>query len=999
MISDAGIEQTGHESKAKVFISYSRKDMAFADRLEAALKTRGFEPLIDRTDIYAFEEWWKRIEALIARADTVVFVLSPDAVASDVALREVAYAASLNKRFAPVVCRRIDHVSVPEALAKLNFIFFDDPAQFEQSADKLAEALNTDITWIRQHTDFGEQARRWAQAKGPTGLLLRSPVLEQAERWIASRPPGAPAPTDETQTFIRRSRQGATRRRNILTGSLAAGLVLALGLAGLAYWQRGIAVEQRGIAQQNEAQAKEERDKALTTQSRFLANVSGQLLRGGDAGTAALVAIEALPDNRGIARPYLAEAEFGLSKAQQSLKESSILVGHSSEVYSAVFSPDGRYVATGSDDGTARIWDVETGKTVEILEGHTKPVYSVAFSPNGRYILTGGGDFTMCYWDAQTGKLIGKRSLISENKYANLRVLSVGFSPDGQQVLLSTATETLLIEFRTQKLISKFKGHAIGGSAGAFSPDGQRIVTSVGNMIEIHDSNTGNVLVSFEAEETQRVRSRNVAFSPDGQRVVAVEGSAAHIWDIATGRKIVSLEGHTDDVTMALFSADGQRVLTASADGMARLWDATTGKSLMVLAGQRPNGIPDYSSEKHFLLRTMPLGGTYSAAFSPDGKKIVIASWDRTARIFDLEKHPEVTTLEGRPQYAVFSPDGRHIAINSPEDNQVSIWEVENSKFVATFAVLGASRPDFSPEGRRLLTFDYPTKTARVWDWAANKVLATFTDPSAGKGSFSPDGHQILTFDSGPLRIWNAANGTLLMNLDVGGRILSAKFSKDGQKIITAGHENNLAIIWDAQTGARIRTLAHGERVLSADFSPDGKRIVTSSRDAKAHIWDADSGTELTSFSIVGLGLMSAVFSHDGQWIATAGAGDVGIWDAKTGRATRTFSGAGAILEVEFSPDGCKVLAAIGGTATKIWPMPMLQELIDQSRQSIERCLTQDERRTSSLDPDPPTWCVEMEKWPYQTKDWKEWLRLKRANASPPLPETLEWQSLIAAHH
>ena len=93
---------------AKVFISYSRKDMAFADRLEAALKARGFEPLIDRTEIYAFEDWWKRIQALIGRADTVVFVLSPDAVASDVALKEVAYAASLNKRFAPIVCRRVD---------------------------------------------------------------------------------------------------------------------------------------------------------------------------------------------------------------------------------------------------------------------------------------------------------------------------------------------------------------------------------------------------------------------------------------------------------------------------------------------------------------------------------------------------------------------------------------------------------------------------------------------------------------------------------------------------------------------------------------------------------------------------------------------------------------------------------------------------------------------------------------------------------------------------
>src|SRR5215469_3177304 len=95
-------------SRAAVFISYSRKDMAFADRVEAALKARGFEPLIDRTEIYAFEDWWKRIEALITGADTIVFVLSPDSVASDVALKEIAYAASLNKRFAPIVCRPID---------------------------------------------------------------------------------------------------------------------------------------------------------------------------------------------------------------------------------------------------------------------------------------------------------------------------------------------------------------------------------------------------------------------------------------------------------------------------------------------------------------------------------------------------------------------------------------------------------------------------------------------------------------------------------------------------------------------------------------------------------------------------------------------------------------------------------------------------------------------------------------------------------------------------
>src|SRR6266478_6304573 len=243
---DAALDD--RQPKAKVFISYSRKDMAFADQLEAALRARGIEPLIDRSGIYAFEDWWKRIEDLIARADTVVFVLSPDAVASEVALKELAYATTLNKRFAPIVCRRVDADAVPEPLRRLNFIFFDDAGRVDASANQLVEALQTDIAWIRKHTEFGEASRRWAAAGRSGGLLLRSPVLEEAERWIAARPENAPVATEETQTFIAESRRGATRRRNILTGSLAAGLMVALVLAGLAYWQRGIAVEQRGIA-------------------------------------------------------------------------------------------------------------------------------------------------------------------------------------------------------------------------------------------------------------------------------------------------------------------------------------------------------------------------------------------------------------------------------------------------------------------------------------------------------------------------------------------------------------------------------------------------------------------------------------------------------------------------------------------------------------------------------------------------------------------------------
>ncbi len=225
------------EPKTRIFISYSRKDMAFADRLEVALKARGFEPLIDREEIYAFEDWWKRIEALIGRADTVVFVLSPDAVASAVALKEVAYAASLNKRFAPIVCRRVEDNAVPEPLRRLNFIFFDDATRFEASAGALADALQTDIGWIRQHTEYGEAARRWSATGRPGGLLLHSPTLDVAEHWISSRPRGAPEPTEEIQAFVAASRQGAQsaqRRRRLVQAVI---YVMLVGIiAGLVGW-------------------------------------------------------------------------------------------------------------------------------------------------------------------------------------------------------------------------------------------------------------------------------------------------------------------------------------------------------------------------------------------------------------------------------------------------------------------------------------------------------------------------------------------------------------------------------------------------------------------------------------------------------------------------------------------------------------------------------------------------------------------------------------------
>jgi formylglycine-generating enzyme required for sulfatase activity len=245
MVTNSG-EGHGGDSKIRVFISYSRKDSVFADRLEGALKARGFEALIDRDEIYAFQDWWKRIQALIGRADTIVFVLSPDAVESDVALKEIAHGGMLNKRFAPIVWRRVDDDAVPEQLRRLNFIFFDDPEHFDASIGRLVDALQVDIGWIRQHTEYGEAERRWSVAGRPVGLSLQSPTLEVAEHWAVSRPRGAPEVTAEIQTFVLASRQSAqaTQRRRRLTRASIYTLLVAI-IFGLIGWINQEYIEQQ----------------------------------------------------------------------------------------------------------------------------------------------------------------------------------------------------------------------------------------------------------------------------------------------------------------------------------------------------------------------------------------------------------------------------------------------------------------------------------------------------------------------------------------------------------------------------------------------------------------------------------------------------------------------------------------------------------------------------------------------------------------------------------
>jgi TIR domain len=206
--------------KLNVFISYARKDLAFAERIVGALQTRGLAPKIDTRDLPKLEDWRRELLGFMRDADAVVFIVSSSSISSPVCAWEVEQVANLNKRLAPIVFEQVANDRIPDAIAKINYVFFDRPDDFDRQADVLAQALQTDLIWLKEHTRLSGQARRWEERRRSARLTLRGEELKDAERWIATRPRGAPQPTPETQHSLRRAvarrRSGATGRSRFL---------------------------------------------------------------------------------------------------------------------------------------------------------------------------------------------------------------------------------------------------------------------------------------------------------------------------------------------------------------------------------------------------------------------------------------------------------------------------------------------------------------------------------------------------------------------------------------------------------------------------------------------------------------------------------------------------------------------------------------------------------------------------------------------------------------
>ena len=201
---------SGSATKLKVFLSYSRRDGAFAEELLAALELLGFDAYLDKEDIAPGEPWEERLGSLIRLADTVVFIISPNSLTSQHCAWEVEETVRAGKRLVPVILTEPPDGNVPEQLRKLNYVYFTNGQSFSKGLGELARALRADAGWIREHTRYGELANRWMERNKPAALLLRSTDLDDAERWTKERPADAPEISANQQAYIEASSLAAT---------------------------------------------------------------------------------------------------------------------------------------------------------------------------------------------------------------------------------------------------------------------------------------------------------------------------------------------------------------------------------------------------------------------------------------------------------------------------------------------------------------------------------------------------------------------------------------------------------------------------------------------------------------------------------------------------------------------------------------------------------------------------------------------------------------------
>ena len=722
---------------------------------------------------------------------------------------------------------------------------------------------------------------------------LQTICLKCLEKDAAKRYPTAHELADELKRFLSqkpirarpagplsRVRRWCGRNR-ALTAALGAGaLAFCLGLGGVLWqWRRAEQSEHR------------------TRLNLYAADIQGafQAVSLGDLGRARQL-LEALrpgpheEDFRGFEWRYLWQRCQG--------REQATLAGHAWIVTCVAFSPDGQMLASGSQDGTVRLWNPATHTALDTLAAHQGAVWSVQFSHDERALITGGSDGKVKIWDLATRQLQatlpGHLATLSPNG-ARLAVADVNppfWEPAGKITVWDYATKTQLLEL------------AGPGKTMAFSPDSRTLaVANRDRELKIWALDNGDCLRTLATEH----QVWSPTFSPDGRYLAVAARSKALVWDLATTNPPTVLP-HALTVWAAVFSPDGQTLLTAASDRGVRLWEAASGRLEGIFWGHTDE--------------------VWCAAFSPNGQSIATGSKDQSVKLWPGHLPPEPPllphTLFDRPG---FSPDSRLLLTtpNTATGRQSAVWKLPSRVRVAQFAEPPAI--GFSPHGTAVVRM--PWDASRLEHWRSNQLTTTIPlrrGPSAAlpaRTGFSSNWNFFFVVGTNYLvEVFDAVTGDRRASFPwetapggprVHGKIRGAALSPDGSRFAISEEDDNAVRLYRLP-GARVTALAgHRDFVSGLAFSPDGQVLATASVDASIRLWDVATGKALAVLAGHMEEATDVAFSPDGRTLASIGThNSVKFWHWATRRELMSLPFPEGGTHLVFSPNG-EYLAVTAG--------------------------------------------------------------------------------------
>ncbi|BAJ26000.1 MULTISPECIES: TIR domain-containing protein [Kitasatospora] len=703
-------------------------------------------------------------------------------------------------------------------------------------------------------------------------------------------------------------------------------------------------------------------------------DLRGARLQGSRWQRAALISATADPD--ALAAPELRAAAIapGLP-VEAGFSPSEVGVPYGFDVRSTrlpepvAFSPDGRLLAVGSEDGSVLVCDALTGTALRTLKDHIGRVYAVKFA--GEVLATGSADGTVRLWDQVSGECRHRLDVHPGG------VWPVSLGPGGRLVATGDPNGTVTLwDTATGRPLHRLRGHDAPVYTAVFSPDGTLIVTG--------DSGGGARLWSTATGRRRAVLPGHLgtvyrtAFSPDGTLVATADGGDDHgtggtvrIWDTTGRRPLHTLTGHAGRIYTLAFHPDGDLLASGDTEGQVRLWNPLDGTAL-----ERPDD---------------STGKIYQVAFDEAGTRLAASDSDGGVRIWRVTRH---------------SPDqrgGRHRVVplrRQPPEHRGSVWAcrfrpgagrggAETDALLVTGGndglvrlwdpASGRSRQLLRGHGRRIGSLSFSGDgtllaaggndgVVRLWEPATGRRVRELTGRSSRlvSAEFSPEDAVLATAtNDGDLCLWNARTGEYLREMDVETEHVWAEgFSADGALVATANDDDTVRI-WYRRTGAHLTTLReHRGRVRSIAFTPDGRRLLTGCDDHKVRISDLDTGrveAELVGHTDRVYAVTAVTGTPDGDWLASASwdgtalvwrdgavrhrltghvgrlwtaaahparpllatAGDdrvVRLWDTRTGAPLAGLRGhTGRILAVTFNPDG--TLLASGGEdgTVRLW--------------------------------------------------------------------------------